>query len=114
LQKAIFEKAIPPFHTQKYIPLFWCEPDFTWDEEKTILDWDGPPHDKESQASKDALQNEYLARLGWKVIRVHYDGKKTSQADLVKVLGWVKDILTDSRYGHVWHYDLDGGLDRLE
>jgi len=107
LQKAVSTGQIPQFHTRKEITLMTCIPDFTWDEEKTILEWDGPPHDRPKQAEDDDVKNSILLHQGWKVIRIHYDGGKVSNKKKTLVLDWLIEVLADSRRGRLWEYDLE-------
>ncbi len=111
LQRAVYSKLIPPFHTRQQIVLLWTEPDFTWDQEDAVLYWDGPVHDKDHQGEKDDLQNAYLTKMGKKVIRIHYDGKPVSGYKKSRALQWVIDVLNDPRRGHLWEYDLEEGLE---
>ncbi len=107
LQKATTIKEIPPFLTEKRITLLDTEPDFTWEQEKLALFWDGPSHEKPKRSNRDDLRNELLGLEGWKVLRVHYDGRPVSKAKRGVVLGWVKEVLAYNGKRRLWEYDLE-------
>lgn len=108
-QKAKMEGVLPGFRTGQRIVLLDTEPDFAFLDQKLLVYVDGPPHDKAKRGAKDDLQNDYLTRLGWKVMRVHYDGRPMSKAKQAVVLGWLKDVLQDGSSRKLYEFDLEDG-----
>ena len=107
LQEQVLKGEIPQFKTGEEIVLLWTEPDFCWTKEKVALFFDGPPHDKARRGAKDDIQNEYLTDLGWKVIRIHYDGKPVSKAKQATALKWLKEVLEDGGSKKLFEFDLE-------
>lgn len=110
LEKAVRNGEIPPFHTGEQICLLRTEPDFTWHGNVDVaFYWDGPPHDKVKQGIKDDVQNDYLTRMGTKVIRIHYDGKKVSNEKKMLAYKWLKEVLESGSSKKLWEFDLEDG-----
>jgi len=63
-----------PSHAQKLFEACRTRPDFVFENQRTVIYVDGPPHDYPERANRDRQQTECMEDLGWTVIRfTHHD-----------------------------------------
>ncbi|UGS38520.1 hypothetical protein DSM104329_04949 [Capillimicrobium parvum] len=62
-----------PSHAQRLVARAQARPDFTYEDEMVVVFVDGPLHDSDHIAAKDATARENLADLGYTVLAFRYD-----------------------------------------
>ena len=76
-----------PSDAQYYFESIKVTPDFIYQEAKTAVYIDGPPHDDPAQKKDDAVKEDWLINEGWDVLRFPYDKDHTKQLE-----HWIKII----------------------
>lgn len=73
LDVLVEQRRTLPSHAQRLVARAQARPDFTYEDHMTVCFIDGPIHDGEHIAAKDATARENLADLGYTVLTFRYD-----------------------------------------